>query len=477
MTTDAIVVGSGPNGLAAAVTLARAGLTVRVIEGAGTPGGGCRTAELTLPGFRHDVCSAVHPLAAASPFFAQLDLPALGVTLRTPKVAFAHPLDGGRAAWLAGSVDETAGGLGADGGAYRRLLGPLVRDAPRTLPDILGPLRSVPGHPLGMARFGLDGLPPASLLARRFRTEEARAMLAGAAAHSMLPLTAPLTGAFGLTLMMTAHAVGWPVVEGGSAGLTDALVTEVTSLGGEVATGRWVTSLDELAGAKAVLLDVTPRQLAALAGATLTARQRRSLERYRYGPGVCKVDWALSGPVPWAAAACREAGTVHLGGTFGEVARSEADVNAGRHPERPYCLVSQPGVVDPTRAPAGQHTLWGYCHVPPGSAVDMSARIEAQIERFAPGFSDLILASSVRTAADMERYNPNCIGGDINGGAATLRQTFFRPVPRWNPYRTPLPGVYLCSSSTPPGGGVHGMCGQAAALTALADLRRPPRRP
>jgi phytoene dehydrogenase-like protein len=328
-----------------------------------------------------------------------------------------------------------------------------------------------------MARFGLDGLPPASLLARRFRTEEARAMLAGAAAHSMLPLTAPLTGAFGLTLMMTAHAVGWPVVEGGSAGLTDALVTEVTSLGGEVATGRWVTSLDELAGAKAVLLDVTPRQLAALAGATLTARQRRSLERYRYGPGVCKVDWALSGPVPWAAAACREAGTVHLGGTFDEVARSEADVNAGRHPERPYCLVSQPGVVDPTRAPAGQRTLWGYCHVPPGSAVDMSARIEAQIERFAPGFSDLILARSVRTAADMERYNPNCIGGDINGGAATLRQTFFRPVPRWNPYRTALPGVYLCSSSTPPGGGVHGMCGQAAALTALADLRRPPRRP
>jgi phytoene dehydrogenase-like protein len=473
MSADAIVVGSGPNGLAAAVTLARAGLSVRVIEGADTPGGGCRTAELTLPGFRHDVCSAVHPLAAASPFFAQLDLPALGVTLRTPKVAFAHPLDGGRAAWLAGSVDETAGGLGADGRAYRRLLEPLVRDAPRTLPDILAPLRSVPGHPLAMARFGLDGLPPASLLARRFRTDEAKALLAGAAAHSMLPLTAPLTGAFGLTLMMTAHAVGWPVVEGGSARLTDALVTEVTSLGGEFETGRWVTSLDELPGAKAVLLDVTPRQLVALAGATLSARQRGSLERYRYGPGVCKVDWALSVPVPWAAAACREAGTVHLGGTFDEVARSEADVTAGRHPERPYCLVSQPGVVDPTRAPAGQHTLWGYCHVPPGSAVDMSARIEAQIERFAPGFADLILARSVRTAADMERYNPNYVGGDINGGAATLRQTFFRPVLRWNPYRTALPGVYLCSSATPPGGGVHGMCGQAAAQTALADLRRP----
>ncbi len=473
MTADAIVVGSGPNGLAAAVTLARAGLNVRVLEGADTPGGGCRTAELALPGFRHDVCSAVHPLAAASPFFTELDLAALGVTLCTPKIAFAHPLDGGRAAWLAGSVDETAGGLGADGRAYRRLLEPLVRDASLTLPDILSPLRSVPGHPLAMARFGLHGLPPASLLARRFRTDEARALLAGAAAHSMLRLTSPLTGAFGLTLMMTAHAVGWPVVEGGSARLADALVAEVASLGGEVEVGRWVTSLGELPRAKAVLLDVTPRQLAALAGARLTARQRGSLERYRYGAGVCKVDWALSGPVPWAAAACREAGTVHIGGTFAEVARSEADVSAGRHPERPFCLVSQPGVVDPTRAPAGQHTLWGYCHVPPGSTVDMSARIEAQIERFAPGFADLVLARSVRTAADMERYNPNYVGGDINGGAATLRQTFFRPVPRWNPYRTALPGVYLCSSSTPPGGGVHGMCGQAAARTALADLAGP----
>jgi phytoene dehydrogenase-like protein len=467
---DAIVVGSGPNGLAAAVTLARAGLAVHVIEGAGTPGGGCRTQELTLPGFRHDVCSAVHPLAAASPFFRGVDLPALGATLRTPKVAFAHPLDGGRAAAVAGSVDETAGGLGPDADAYRRLLAPLVHDVELTLPDILAPLRSLPGHPAAMARFGLPGLLPASLLARRFRTEEGQALLAGVAAHAMLPLTAPVTGAFGLVLTMTAHAVGWPVVEGGSARLTDALIAELASLGGTLETGRWVSSLDSLPAARAILLDVTPRQLSAIAGGGLGARHRKALARYKYGPGVCKVDWALSGPVPWQAAACREAGTVHLGGTLAEITRCEAEVAAGQHPERPYCIVAQPGVVDPTRAPAGRQALWGYCHVPPGSEVDMSGRIEAQIERFAPGFRDLILARSVRTAADLARYNPNYVGGDINGGAGTLWQTVFRPTPRWNPYRTPVPGVYLCSSSTPPGGGVHGMCGDGAARTALADL-------
>jgi phytoene dehydrogenase-like protein len=467
---DAVVVGAGPNGLAAAVTLARAGLSVQVIEGAATPGGGCRTQELTLPGFRHDVCSAVHPLAAASPFFQRLDLAALGVTLRTPKVAFAHPLDGGRAAWLADSVEETAGALGADGQSYRRLLGPLVREAPLTLPSLLAPLRSVPGHPLAMARFGLDGILPATVVARRFRTEEAQALLAGVAAHTMLPLTAPGTGAYGLSLMMIAHLVGWPVVEGGSAGLVDALVSDLAAHGGQVETGHWVRSLAELPPARAVLLDVTPRQLAALAGSSLPGRAGRALARFRYGPGVCKVDWALSGPVPWQAAACQEAGTVHLGGTLAEVARSEAQTVAGQHADRPYCLVAQPGVVDATRAPAGQHTLWGYCHVPSGSTVDMSDRIEAQIERFAPGFRELILARSVRTAADMERYNPNYIGGDINSGAATLWQTLFRPAPQWNPYRTPLPGVYLCSASTPPGGGVHGMCGDGAARTVLADL-------
>jgi phytoene dehydrogenase-like protein len=470
---DAIVVGSGPNGLAAAVTLARAGVSVHVIEGAGTPGGGCRTEELTLPGFWHDVCSAVHPLAGASPFFAGADLPAYGVRLLTPKVAFAHPLDGGRAGAVAGSVDETAAALGPDGRAYRRLLEPLVRDVPLTLPDILAPLgRSLPGHPLAMARFGLEGLLPASVLARRLRGEKARALLAGAAAHSMRPLSAPLTSAFGLLFLMIAHSVGWPLVEGGSARIVDALVTELTSLGGRVETGRWVQTLDSLPPARAVLFDVTPRQFVGLAGGRFSAGQRRALERFRYGPGVCKVDWALSGPVPWQAPACREAGTVHVCGTFGEVAQSEADVAAGRHPERPFCLVAQPCVVDPSRAPDGKHTLWGYCHVPPDSTVDMTGRIEAQIERFAPGFRDLILAKSVRTAADMERYNPNYVGGDIGGGAGTLRQTVFRPTPRWNPYRTGLPGVYLCSASTPPGGGVHGMCGAWAARTALADLGR-----
>ncbi len=467
---DAIVVGAGPNGLAAALTLARAGLTVDVIEGAATPGGGCRTEELTLPGFHHDVCSAVHPLAAASPFFLRTNLQARGVTLRTPKVAFAHPLDGGRVAAVAGSVDETAGGLGSDARAYRRLLAPLVRDAQLTMPSILAPLRSVPAHPLAMARFGRDGVLPGSVLARRFHTEEARALVAGLAAHAMLPLSAPLTGGFGLVLAMTAHWVGWPIVEGGSARIIDALVDELISLGGRVETGRWVTSLDSLPQARAVMLDLTPRQFVALADGRLPARHRRALERFRYGPGVCKVDWALSGPVPWRGAACREAGTVHLGGTLAEVARSESDVAAGRHPQRPYCIVAQPGVVDPTRAPAGRQTLWAYCHVPPGSAADMSEAIEAQIERFAPGFRDLVLARAVRTAADVERHNPNYIGGDINGGAGTLRQTIFRPTPRWNPYRTALPGVYLCSASTPPGGGVHGMCGQGAARTALTDL-------
>jgi phytoene dehydrogenase-like protein len=467
---DAIVVGSGPNGLAAAVTLARAGLAVHVIEGADIPGGGCRTQELTLPGFHHDVCSAVHPLAAASPFFRGIDLTALGVTLRTPKVAFAHPLDGGQAAALAGSVDETAGGLGPDARAYRRLLAPLVHDLGLILPGILAPLRTPTGHPVAMARFGLNGVLPASLLARRFRTDRGQALLAGVAAHAMLPLTAPGTGAFGLVLMMTAHAVGWPIVEGGSARLTDALVAELTSLGGTLQTGRWVSSLDSLPATRAILLDVTPRQLAQIAGRRISARLRRTLARFRYGAGVCKVDWALSGPVPWQAAACREAGTIHLGGTLAEIARSEAEVAGGQHPERPYCIVAQPGVVDPTRAPAGSQTLWGYCHVPAGSTVDMSGRIEAQIERFAPGFRNLVLARSVRTATDLERYNPNYVGGDINGGAGTLLQTVFRPTPRWNPYRTPLPGIYLCSSSTSPGGGVHGMCGDLAARTALADL-------
>jgi len=467
---DAVVVGSGPNGLSAALTLARAGLTVQVIEGAQTPGGGCRTAELTLPGFHHDVCSAVHPLAAASPFFAGTDLAERGAELLTPKVAFAHPLDGGRAAAATGSVDETAGELGADAAAYRKLMRPLVQHADAIVPAVLALHRQIPADPRAVAGFGLRGLLPASVLARRFRTPEARAMLAGVAAHSVQPLSAPLTGGFGLLLMMLAHSPGWPVVAGGSQRITDALTAELISLRGEVLTGSWIRRLEELPPATAILLDVAPREAAALAGDRLPARYVRALRRFRYGPGACKVDWALSGPVPWEAQACRDTATVHLGGTFAEIARSEADVAAGRHPSRPYCIVAQPSVIDPARAPAGQHTLWGYCHVPPGSTVDMTDRIEAQIERFAPGFRDLILARSVRTAADLERYNPNYVGGDVNSGMGTLRQTLLRPTTAWNTYRTPAKGIYLCSSSTPPGGGVHGMCGVWAARTALADL-------
>jgi phytoene dehydrogenase-like protein len=469
-TPDAVVVGSGPNGLAAAVTLARAGLAVEVIEGSSDPGGGCRTEELTLPGFRHDICSAVHPLAAASPFFLGTDLQARGVRLLYPKVAFAHPIDGGRAGAVSGSVEETAATLGADARRYARLMTPFVRHADSIVAEVLAPLRSVPSHPTSMARFGLTGLLPASRLAGRFQTDEGAGLISGVAAHSMLPLSTPLTSGFGLLLTLLAHSAGWPVAEGGSSAITAALISELESLGGTVSTGTWIGTLDELPAARTVLLDVSPRQFLAIAGHRLPGRYARALGRFRYGPGVCKVDWAIDGAVPWQAQACQEAGTVHVGGTAAEVAASESDVAAGRHPDKPFCLVTQPGVVDPTRAPAGKQTLWAYCHVPAGSAVDMADRIEAQIERFAPGFRDLILARSVLTADQMEQHNPNYIGGDINSGAGTLRQTVMRPTAAWNPYRTPLPGVYLCSASTPPGGGVHGMCGMWAAHSALAEL-------
>jgi phytoene dehydrogenase-like protein len=471
--SDAVVVGAGPNGLAAALTLARAGLRVEVIEGGPAAGGGCRTAELTLPGFAHDVCSTVHALAAASPFFAGSDLAARGVRLLAPKVAAAHPLDGGRAGALSGSVTETAAQLGgADARAYARLMEPLVRASEPILAMTLGPLRSLPDRVLPAARFGAEGLLPATVLARRLHTPEGRALLAGMAGHSIRPLSAPLTGAFGLIMLLLAHTTGWPVIEGGSDRLIAAMTAELTALGGTVTTGTWVERLADLPPARPVLLDVTPRQLLAMAGDRLPAGYRRAMRRFRYGPGVCKVDWALDGPVPWQSEACRETVTVHLGGTIGEVARSEAEVAAGRLPEQPFCLIAQPCVVDPGRAPAGKHVLWGYCHVPPGCDVDVTDRIEAQIERFAPGFRDLVLARSVRTAAEMEQHNPSYVGGDIAAGAGTIRQTFGRPTLRWNPYRTPLPGVYLCSGSTPPGGGVHGMCGQWAARTALQDLER-----
>src|ERR1700728_1368940 len=466
---DSIVGGSGPNGLAPALPLARAGLGVEVFEGEPTIGGGTRTQALTLEGFHHDVCSAVHPALVASPFFRSLDLAGLGIALRQPEVAFAHPLGGTRAAALYRDVGETAAHLGGDAGAYRDLVGPLVDWLDQIVPYVLSPMRSVPRDPLALGRFALVGTPSVQHTARRLTTDAARARLAGTAAHSTDTLTARMTSAFALLLTALGHGAGWPVVAGGSAAITQGLANELRRLGGVVHTDGPVGSLAEVPPARAVLLDTSPRAFVALAGTQLSRRAGRPWARFKPGAGTCKVDWALDGAVPWSADACRRTVTVHVGGTFDEVARSEAAVHAGRHAEHPFVLVAQPCVVDPTRAPEGKQTLWAYCHVPNGSDVDLSERMEAQIERFAPGFRDLVLARAVRTAAEAESHNPNLLGGDINGGAATLRQTVFRPVARWNPYRTPLRHVYLCSASTPPGGGVHGMCGVAAAEVALRE--------
>jgi phytoene dehydrogenase-like protein len=465
---DAYVVGAGPNGLAAAIVLARAGRSVRVLEGEDTLGGGCRSAELTLPGFVHDTCSTVHSLALASPFLSTLPLAEHGVEMVHPGAPLAHPLDDGSAVMLERSVEQTARGLGPDERAYRRLFGPLVRDSRALFRETLGPLRP-PRHPLVLARFGLSALRPAAGLARsRFEGERARALLAGCAAHSMLSLRTPISAAFGLMLVVGAHAVGWPVTRGGSQRLADALASILRSLGGEVETGWRVRSLDELPGAvRPVLLDVTPRELSRLAGVHLPQGYRRRLARYRYGPGIFKLDWALDGPIPWTAPEAARAGTVHLGGKLDETAASEDAVARGEHSERPFVLLVQATPFDRSRAPEGKHTVWAYCHVPNGSARDMTPAIEAQIERFAPGFRDLIAARSAMDSAEVERRNPNYVGGDINAGLQDVRQLFTRPVARPVPYSTPLPGVFLCSASTPPGGGVHGMGGYWAARAAL----------
>jgi phytoene dehydrogenase-like protein len=465
--TDALVVGSGPNGLSAAIVLARADLRVIVLEGAETVGGGCRSEELTLPGFLHDTCSTVHGLALASPFLSELPLAEHGLELVHPDAPLAHPLDDGSAVLLERSVEETAGGLGRDADAYRRLLEPLVRAAPELMREILGPLRP-PRHPVAMARFAPAALRSAVGLARaRFEGERARALLGGCSAHSMLSLNSPASAAFGVVLMLSAHRVGWPVARGGSQRLADALASHLRSLGGEIETGRWIESLDDVEDFGTALLDVTPRQLLRLAGSRLPAGYARRLARYRYGPGVFKLDWALDGPIPWTAREVARAGTVHVGGTLEQIAESEQAAVRGEHSEHPFVLLVQPSLFDDSRAPEGKHTAWAYCHVPHGSIRDRTDAIEAQVERFAPGFKDLIAARSALGAADIEQRNPNYVGGDINGGVQDLRQLFTRPVARPDPYSTPVDGLYICSSSTPPGGGVHGMCGYFAARSAL----------
>ena len=469
---DAIVVGAGPNGLAAAIALAQAGRSVRVLEAAPTVGGGTRTAELTLPGFRHDVCSAIHPLGLASPVLRRLPLAAHGLELVQPELALAHPLDDGSAVALHRSVDETARGLGDDAEAYRDLMGPIAGEWESLVDQFVGPLRP-PRHPVAATRFGLSALRSAAGLARaRFRGDRAQALFAGNAAHAFQPLEQRATASFGLVLLMLGHGVGWPAAVGGSQSIADAMASLLRALGGEIETGTRVRSLGELGDARAVLLDLTPRQVLALAGDALPPRYRRALGRYRYGPGAFKLDYALSGPVPWTAPECRRAGTVHLGGTLAEIAASEAEVAAGRHPRRPYVLVAQQSLFDATRAPAGAHTLWAYCHVPNGSAVDMTTAIEDQIERYAPGFRDVVRARHATGPRALEAYDANYVGGDINGGAADLRQLFARPALRLNPYTTPNPRLFICSSSTPPGGGVHGVCGAYAARAALRGVLR-----
>jgi phytoene dehydrogenase-like protein len=465
---DAVIVGAGPNGLAAAITLARQGFSVLVLEAKDTVGGGMRSKEVTLPGFCHDICSAIHPLGLASPFMRSLPLEKYGLEWIQPPVALAHPLDGGRAVLIEKSLEATTARLGQDGPAYRRLMAPLADHWEALAPDLLGPLPLPPHHPLLMAVFGLKAIRSASGLARSlFQGEEARAVFAGMCGHSMLPLEQIITAGFGMMLGGLAHVVGWPLPRYGSQSIANALAAYLGDLGGEIRTASPVHSLKDLPPARVIFFDLTPRQLLEIAGERLPGRYRRQLGGYRYGPGVFKIDFALDGPIPWRAPGVDQAGTVHIGGTLAEIAAGERAVWRGQIPERPFVLLAQQSLFDPSRAPAGKHTAWAYCHVPHGSTEDMTARIEAQIERFAPGFGKLVLKRSARNAQEMQAYNPNYIGGDINGGVQDLRQFFTRPVARWVPYSTPDRAIYLCSSSTPPGGGVHGMCGYHAAQAAM----------
>jgi phytoene dehydrogenase-like protein len=469
-TYDAVVVGSGPNGLAAAIELSQSGKRVAVLEGRSTIGGGMRSAEITLPGFVHDLGSAIHPLGYASPFFRSLPLEEHGLQWVHPPAPLAHPFDDGTVAVLERSIEETAAGLEPDAAAYRRLMGPISADAGRIADFFVGK-PSVLRHPVALASTGMRSLRDARSLAEGvFAGERARGLFAGNAAHSFLPLDQSPSAMFGLMLGTLGHAFGWPFPKGGSQSLADALASYLTSLGGEIYTQAPVHSVDDVPRTRTVLFDVAPLQLLAIAGEHFTGDYNRALKRYRYGPGVFKVDFALSGPIPWEAEGCRRAGTVHLGGTLEEVSAGEKAVSHGEHPERPFILLAQQSLFDRTRAPEGKHTVWAYCHVPNGSQVDMTGRIEAQIERFAPGFRDLILAKTAVGTAALERWNPNLVGGDINGGYMDLQQLFTRPMPRVNPYSTPASGLYICSSSTPPGGGVHGMCGYLAARATLHHL-------
>lgn len=468
---DAVVVGSGPNGLAAAITLQQKGLSVLVIEGADTIGGGLRTKELTLPGFRHDVCSAIHPMAAASPFFKSLPLAQHGLEYVHAPIAAAHPLHNGNTALLFHSLEQTAAGLGEDKGRYEKLFSNLVKEWPHLVGDLLAPLH-IPKSPLKMAKFGLKALQPSTLFAKYFKTPEAQALFAGMAAHSVQPLTNLATSAIALVLMANGHMGGWPMPKGGSQTLADALEGYFLSLGGKVQTGWYVKTLEELPSAKAVLFDVTPRQLLSIAGHRFSPLYEWQLKKYRHGPGVFKMDFAIEGEIPFLDKNCGQAATVHIGNTIEEIRVSEQAIWDGKHPENPFVLLAQQSVFDPTRAPEGKNTVWAYCHVPNGSTVDMSDTIERQVERVAPGFRERILARHTFNTGQLESYNPNYIGGDISGGVIDIRQLFTRPALRWSPYRTSAKGLYLCSSSTPPGGGVHGMCGYHAAQRVLKDLFR-----
>ncbi len=465
---DAAVIGSGPNGLAAAITLAQAGRSVIVYEAADSIGGGTRTTELTLPGFQHDVCSAIHPLGASSTFFNSLPLAGYGLRWVYPEASFAHPLDGGKAVLMWPDLERTASQLGADRAAYRKLMGRLVANWQDLFREIQGPLPLPPRRPFLLAYFGLLALRSVVGLANaRLQTTEGRALWGGLGAHSIMPLERWASSAFAFGVGILGHAVGWPVAAGGSQRITEALGEHLRGLGGEIVTGTRIEALDQLPESRAVLFDTAPKQLLAIAGDRLPARYRRQLQGYRYGPGVCKVDWALDGPIPWSAEECARTASLHIGGTLDEIAAGERAVWEGKHPEQPFIIFAQQTVIDPSRAPEGKHTAWGYCHVPNGSTTDMAERMEAQIERFAPGFRDRILARHSYTAAQMENYNANYVGGDINAGVQDLRQLFTRPAPRLNPYTTPARNLYLCSSATPPGGGVHGMNGYHAAQAAL----------